>query len=128
MIWFLLATYYLGGGLWGVDGGLLTIDAVNRLGELSRAVIADPVRAEAAQATLKQLKKEIRGFERKFDMKGMKLTRAYKNHDSTEDDAFALLDGLNSEWEAMQSHAIDLRFQLRDQMTEDEWNELFKQD
>ena len=128
MIWALLAAYFLGGGLGGVNGSLLTTAVVKQLSEHTETIIDDPTRAAAAQQTLKELRKEIKAFERTFAKSGKKLTKSYKNHAAGQEHAFAILSDLNSSWEAMQLSAIDLRFELRDQMTEAEWTELFAQD
>lgn len=125
MIWYLLATYYLGGGLHGVSGSLLTIDAVKQLSEMTEVIISEPARAEAAKQTLQELKGEIRKFERKFSKQRGRFIEVYMDHDSGENQSIDLFNELNADWEAMQAQAIELRFQLHDQMTEDEWDALF---
>lgn len=126
MIWALLAAYFLGGGLGGVQGSLLTSSAVKQLSQMSETIVSEPGRAEAAQQILKELRKEISGFEKKFKKAGRELNRSYKSHEADEEQALEILRQLNSDWEIMQDNAIDLRFQLRDRMTEEEWVELFQ--
>lgn len=126
MIWALLAAYFLGGGLGGINGSLLTTGAIDVLSAQAETVIDSPTRSAAAQKALKKLRKEIRTFERTFAGSGRKLNKSYKDHASTREHALMILNDLNSDWEAMQLRAIDLRFELRDQMTEGEWNELFQ--
>jgi precorrin-2 methylase len=126
MIWALLAAYFLGGGLGGVNGSLLTTGAIDVLSEQAEIVLDSSTRAAAAQRVLKELRKEIRAFERSFAKSGRKLNKSYKDHSSTQEYALTILSDLNSDWEAMQLQAIDLRFELRDQMTEEEWGELFR--
>ncbi len=128
MIWALLAAYYLGGGLGGVNGSLLTTAIVKQLSEQTETIIDDPTRAAAAQQTLKELRKEIRVFERTFAKSGRQLNKSYKDHEADQEQAFAILSELNSDWEAMQLRAIDLRFELQDHVTEGEWAELFAQE
>ncbi|MEE8339350.1 MAG: hypothetical protein V3R56_04350 [Xanthomonadales bacterium] len=128
MIWALLAAYFLGGGLGGVNGSLLTTAVVKQMSERTETIIDDPSRAAAVQQTLRELRKEIRAFERMFAKSGKQLTKSYKNHAAGQEQAFAILSDLNSNWEAMQISAIDLRFELRAQMTEAEWDELFVQE
>jgi len=36
-----------------------------------------------------------------------------------------ILEDLNSSWESSQQSALDLRFKLKESMTEDEWAALF---
>lgn len=127
MIWALLAAYFLGGGLGGVSGSLLTSETLKQLSAQSLTIIADPSRAERVENTFGVLRKEIRAFERKFSKSGRQLNRSYKSHDADEVQALAILDDMNSAWADMQLNAIDLRFELRQQMTEAEWTELFGQ-
>jgi hypothetical protein len=126
MIWALLAAYFLGGGLGGIDGSLLTTGAIDVLSEQAETVIDSPARAAAAQQVLKELRQEIKAFERSFAKSGRKLNKSYKYYSSTREHALTILNDLNADWEAMQLKAIDLRFELRDQMTEEEWGELFQ--
>jgi len=125
MIWALLAAYFLGGGLGAVHGGLLTSAGVKDLSEQAQVIIADPERADAARSTLRDLRKKVGKFERTFARTGRRLNRDYKSHDANAQKAMATLGEFNREWEAVQREAIDLRFQLRDQMTEEEWTRLF---
>ena len=125
MIWALLAAYFLGGGLGGVSGSLLTTAVVKQLSEQTETIIDNPTRAATAQQTLRELRKEIRAFETVFAKSGRQLTKSYKNHEADQEQALTILSDLNSDWEAMQLRAIELRFELRDQMTEGEWDELF---
>ena len=126
MIWALLAAYFLGGGLGGISGSLLTTGAIDVLSQQAETIIDSPTRAAAAQQLLKELRKEVRAFERSFAKSGRKLNKVYKDYSSTHEDALTILNDLNSDWEAGQLRAIDLRFALRDQMTEEEWGELFQ--
>ena len=123
MIWALLAMYFLGGG--GASGSMLTTAAIKQLSEQTEIVVADPARAEAAQQTFVDLRKEVKAFEKKFAKSGRQLNKFYKNYTGDADQALALLEDLNSGWETSQQRAIDLRFELRDSLTEEEWAALF---
>jgi hypothetical protein len=125
MIMALLAAYFLAGGVGGVSGSMLTPAAVKQLSEQAETVVADPARAEAARQAFVELRKEVKSFEKKFAKSGKQLTKSYKDHAADVDQALALLEDLNSGWEASQRRAIDLRFELRDSLTEEEWTALF---
>ena len=125
MIWALLAAYFLGGGLGAVHGGLLTSEGVKELSAQAELIIGDSQRAEAAAEILRGLRKEIGRFERTFARSGRQMVRYYRSHEANEQQALATLQALNAEWEAVEQEAIDLRFQLRGQMTETEWAELY---
>ena len=125
MIWALLIAFFLVGGVGGVSGSILTPAAVKHLSERTQAVIADPTRAEAARQTLEELRKEVKAFEKIFSKSGKQLTRYYKDHAVDADQALTLLGDLNTDWEASQQHAVDLRFKFRDTLTAEEWVALF---
>lgn len=125
MIWMLLAAYYLGGGLAGVSGSLLTVEMLEALNARSKSVITDPVRAEAAAEKIMAVHKEVRAFERKFSKAGRHLKRSYREHDADEAKALEVLDGLNHAWLETQLYAVEKRFELKEQLTESEWTALF---
>ena len=87
-------------------------------------VIEDPDRSEAAQSTLKDLRNEAKNFQKVFKNSGKQLTKSYKNHAAEREQILNILADLNSTWEVSQQSALDLRFELRDSMTEAEWSEL----
>ena len=125
MIWVLLIAFFLGGGVGSVSGSILTPAAVKHLSERTQAVITDPIRAETARQTLVELRKEVKAFEKIFLKSGNQLTRSYKDHAVDLDQALTLLGDLNTDWQASQHRAVDLRFKLRDTLTEEEWILLF---
>jgi len=125
MIWAILATYFLGGGLGGVNGSLFTSAMVKELSHKAETIIIEDDRAGTAQTIFKELRNEIRGYERKFARSGRQINRSYKDYEADKEKTLSILRDLNSDWETMQRRAIELRFELREQMTEQEWNELF---
>ena len=125
MIWVLLAAFFLGGGVGGVSGGILTPAAVKHLSERTEAAIADPARAEAARQTLVELREEVKAFEKIFLKSRKQLTRSYKGHAVDAGQVLTLLGNLSTDWEASQQHVVDLRFKFRDTLTEEEWIALF---
>ena len=126
MIWALLAAYFLGGG--GLSGAMLTPASVKQLSVRADEVIVDSARAEAAQQTLTELRQEVKAFQKTFSKSGRQLNKSYKDHADGGNHAQLILDELNSDWVVSQQRAIDLRFELRDSMTEEEWAALFAGD
>lgn len=124
MIWALLAMFFLGGG-GGISGSMLTTAGVKQLIEQTELVVADPARVEAAQQTLKDLRIEVKAFEKKFAKSGKQLTKSYKDHAADADEVLAILEDLNSGWESSQQRAVELRFELKESLTEEEWAALF---
>jgi hypothetical protein len=124
MIWALLAGYFLMGS-GAVGGGLLTPAGLKQTSARTEVVIEDPSREEAAQETLAKLGKEVKAFEKMFTKSGKELTKSYKDHASSIEQEHATQGVLNSNWKVAQQRALDLRFELKASMTEEEWMELF---
>ena len=113
--------YFFGGGSGAIDAGALTPATVEELGERVEIVVADPVRAEAAQLTLDDLAQAVRSFEKVFAASGKAVTRSYRDHAADRAEIEAVLEQLNRDWERGQERVLDLRFELRDQLTREEW-------
>ena len=124
MIWALLALYFFGGGGLGA-GTVLTSSDVEQLNQQVEVMIEDDTRRQLAMQTLKQLGKDLNQFEKAFAKSGRKLDKLYKNHADNREDALALLDDLDREWQKGQERALDARFELRNKLTEEEWSQLF---
>ena len=120
----LLAAYLLGGGA-GVSGGILTPAAVKQIGKQVEATVSDPARAESAAQTLAELKTEMKGFEKTFAKSGKELTKLYKDHAADAGQMLAVLEEFSTGWEASQKRAIDLRFELKESLTEEQWATVF---
>lgn len=125
MIWILLATYLFGGGVDGVNGSQLKTDMIDEWSRNVVTIVDDPARVGEAKKIFKELKKELKSFEDTFSKSGEQLTESYLDHAADKEQALATFDNLNSHWETMQLRAIDLRFELRNHVSEQEWAELF---
>lgn len=126
MIWALLAMYFFGGGVG--SGAVMTSAGVDDLTDRVAIVVEDEARRENAAATLKDLKKDVRAFEKVFAKTGKQLSKQYKDHAVGRDAALVVLDQLNAEWANGQQQALDARFALRETLTESEWRALFADD
>ncbi len=122
MIWALLAMYFLGAG--GVSGSALTSASVKQLSRQAEVIIVDSERSKSAQLILKEFRKEAKSFEKVFARSGRQLTKSYNDHAADLADVTEVLSDLNLSWEASQQRALDLRFALRESMTEEEWTAL----
>jgi len=119
----LLAAYLLGGG--GAGGGILTTGEIKQIDKQVEVAVADGERAAAAKSTLADLKSEVKQFEKRYAKSGKALTGLYKDHSADADQMVEVLDGLNAGWEVSQQRAIELRFALKESLTESEWAAVF---
>ena len=120
--------YFFGGGSGAIDAGALTPATVEELGERVETVVADPVRAKAAGLIVDELGQAVVSFEKVFAASGKAVTRSYRDHAADRAEIEAVLDQLNRDWEAGQERVLDLRFELRDQLTREEWAALYSPD
>jgi hypothetical protein len=120
--------YFFGGGAAAIDAGALTPASVEELSDRIEIVVEDPARAEAAQKTLDELKTEVAAFGKKFTASGRAISRSYRNHAAGPTEIEAVLEHLNQDWERSQERALDLRFELRDQLTREEWAALYSKE
>jgi hypothetical protein len=124
MIWALLAMLLFGGGA-GSSGGMLTAADLKQMSARAEVIIEDPARAQNAQETLAKLRKEAKAYEKVFTASGKQLIKSYKDHASDIDEEHAIQEDLNLSWSISQQRALDLRFELKESMTEEEWRALF---
>ena len=125
MFWAFMYWYFLGGGAAGISAGVLTPGAVEELSDRVAIVVEDSVRADAARSTLADLKKNAVAFEKTFAASGKAVKRSYRDHGADRAEIEAVLEQLNRDWERGQERALDLRFELREQLTREEWNALY---
>ena len=125
MFWAFMYWYFFGGGAASIDAGVLTPSAVEALADRVDIVVDDPARAAAAQSTLDDLRTEVIAFDKNFAASGKAVIRAYRDHAADREEIEGVLDELNRDWARGQERALDLRFELREQLTRDEWAALY---
>ncbi|MDH4073387.1 MAG: hypothetical protein OEV41_09805 [Gammaproteobacteria bacterium] len=123
MIWAFLAWYFLSGA--GESGSMLTQASVNQLSERAAMVIEDASRLSKVRPLFRDLGNEVKAFDKRFAETGKLLTASYLDHTADRGDAIAVLDALNADWEAAQQRALEMRFRLREFLTETEWAALY---
>jgi predicted phosphoribosyltransferase len=120
--------YFLGGGAGGINAGARTPAAVEEFRDRAAIVVEDPARAEAAQSILEDLRKDVVAFDRKFAAAGKDVRRSYRDHAADRAEVEAALEQLNRDWERGQERVLDLRFELREQLTREEWAALYAEE
>ncbi len=128
MFWAFMYWYFFGGGAGAINAGALTPAAVEQLSNRVEIVIEDPGRAEAAQLTLGEVREVVESFEKDFDATSKAVARSYRDHADDRAEIEAVLDQLNRDWERGQERVLDLRFELREQLTREEWAALYSEE
>lgn len=104
---------------------LTSQEELKRAGARVLATVDDPVRrAEVDETVVKILNKSNR-FNRAYQDAVKKIRKQYQDHSSGAEEAFVVLREFETAWESAQMEMVDLQFKLREQLTEDEWNEIY---
>ena len=119
----LLVAFFLGGA--AASGALLTEDMLKDFSDRTEQVVADPDRIDAINKEVASLHDELKAFNKALAKTGKSLQGYYTDHSADAASMQAELDALNSAWVAAQSRVLDHRFNIRDQMTPDEWRAVF---
>ena len=128
VFWAFMFWYFFGGGAGGINAGALTPATVEELSDRVAIVTEDPARAEAAQSILEDLRKDVVAFDKKYAAAGKSVRRSYRDHAADRAEVEAALDQLNRDWERGQERVLDLRFELREQLTREEWVALYSEE
>jgi galactokinase len=119
----LLVAFWLGGA--AASGALLTEDMLKDFMQRAEQVVVDPVRVEAVAEEVRSLHDELKAFNQVLAKSSKSLNAYYKDHSAEAAGMQAELDALNAAWLAAQSRLLDHRFNIRDQMTPEEWRAVF---
>ena len=125
MFWAFMYWYFFGGGAGGINAGVLTPAAVEEMSKRVEVVVEEPARADDAREVLKALKEEVLDFENTFAVSGRAIERSYRDHAADRSEIEAELDELNRDWARTQERALDLRYELREHLTREEWAALY---
>ncbi|NHA13994.1 hypothetical protein [Thioalkalivibrio sp. XN279] len=119
----LLVAFFLGGA--AASGALLTEDMLKDFSHRAEQVVVDPERIDAITKEVASLHDELKVFNKALAKTGNSLKSNYTDHSADAAGMQEELDALNSAWVAAQSRVLDHRFNIRDQMTPEEWQAVF---
>jgi hypothetical protein len=119
----LLVAFFLVGA--AASGALLSEDMLNDFMNRAEQAVVDPVRVGAVTKEVTSLHDELKAFNKVLAKTGKSLSAHYRDHSAAAAGMQAELDALNSAWVAAQSRVLDHRFNIRDQMTPEEWRAVF---
>jgi hypothetical protein len=111
----------------GSSGDSAVLDYIADTRKSVKTVIVDDERRKEVTSTLKTMKNRTSGRAKSARQVAKQLKSALAEHDASEaninaawDDYFAMTDAYNNDM-------IDLRFELKEQLSREEWQELFSQ-
>jgi hypothetical protein len=120
MIWALLAVLLFGGG---VEDAVM--DYIKETKGVVSEVVEDKSRLVDVKATLGEMKKRSKQRNKSAKKAFKALQGEMADHDMNEADIDAVFDNHLASLNGYNIDMIDLRFQLRDQLSREEWTALF---
>jgi hypothetical protein len=117
----LFAILFLGGGSTGL------LDYIAETEDNIKVVVENDHRRSAALGTVKAMKKRTKARSKQIKRSAKQLTRALKSGDTTLADIHAVWDIIFAETAVYDDDMLQLRFELKEYVTREEWQEIFSE-
>jgi hypothetical protein len=117
----LITILFLGGSTTGL------LDYIAQTEDKIKVVMQKDARQKGALATVKEMKKRTKARNKQVDKTRKELSKVLADRDKTMADVDAIWDTYFAEVEAYNRDLLDLRFELRDRITRDEWQQIFSE-
>lgn len=101
-------------------------EVVQTMDTAIKHVVTDPGRAKQAQEVVAKIAQEHADLESTIIDLRQQALALDENPSASAADYEAIYHKLDAAWTAHQQRILDLRFQLRDILTEQEWNKVFE--
>lgn len=118
----LMTILFLGGGTTGL------LDFIGGIEDSIEFVMEKDDRRKGALATVKEMKKRTKARNKQVKKSRKELSKVLADPEATEADINATWETFYAEVESYNADMLDLRFELRDRLTRDEWQQVFSAD
>ena len=118
----IMTILFLGGG--GAFGPMLFIESAM---DNAKVAIADKDRRKEATATLKAMKKRSKDYLKSVRKLSKQVNSEFDEHAANEHEIEAAWNSMFELNAAYSNDLVDLRFELRDQLSRNEWGQMFPQ-
>jgi sugar-specific transcriptional regulator TrmB len=112
--------------LGGSDTGML--DFIAETQDTVKVVMEKDDRRKEALNTLKAMEKRTNGHNKMVNSASKDINKTLSNYEATDADIDTIWEGYFAQRAAYNQDILDLRFQLKDQMTREEWQQVFAGD
>jgi RNAse (barnase) inhibitor barstar len=118
----LMTILFLGGG------SAVLLEYIGDTEDAIKVVMEKDDRRKGALATVKEMKKRTKARNKQVKKTSKELSKVLANHDASSTDLDAVWDVYYAEVEAHNKEMLDLRFELHDRLTRDEWHQIFSEE
>jgi hypothetical protein len=112
--------------LFGLGHGDDQAGALDQLGTLTAGHISDDIRAKQVAAVVQEMQTELERFDREHARLVEKLLLLDRNYRADTAEYRYVTRELNTLWRNTENTLVDLRFEMRNAMTRDEWKAVFE--
>jgi hypothetical protein len=124
LILIFLGAVMIGGGAGALFGGRTLSDLRSRV----REVMTDQAQRATVDRTVDKLEALMKRYESDRDQFEKETFAALARHDTTPDEFRALADRADALGAGARKEFVDVRFELRGELTDAQWRTVFKQD
>ena len=118
----LMTILFLGGSTTGL------LDFIAQTEDNIKVVLEKDARQKGALDTVKEMKKRTKARNKQVNKSRKDLSKVLADPETTGADIDATWDTFYAEVESYNADMLDLRFELRDRLTRDEWQQVFSAD
>ena len=118
----LITILFLGSGSTGL------LDFIGETDDNIKVVMEKDERRKGALATVKEMKKRTKARNKQVKKARKELGKALADHDAEMNAFDSIWDTYYAEVEDYNKDMLELRFELRDRLTRDEWQQIFPED
>jgi hypothetical protein len=117
----LMTILFLGGSTTGL------LDFITQAEDNIKIVMQKDARQKGALTTVKEMKKRTTARNKQVNKSRKELSKVLADRDATMADVDAVWEEYYAAVESYNEHMLDLRFELRDRLTRDEWQQIFSE-
>lgn len=109
----------------GFLGDLPGKEVIDTLGDLVKESISEPERQKEIKSLVDDMEKELKDFNKQLKKSSKTLAKLNRNHNSRREDLENVLDELNGRRVNSQEKLLEIRFEMKERMSREEWQAVF---
>ena len=103
------------------------MEFIEKVSDLIRETVSEPQRSEEILSLVDDMEKELKDFNKQLKKSSKTLTKLNRNHNSRREDLENVLDELNDRRINSQEKLLEIRFEMKERMSREEWRAVFSE-
>jgi len=101
------------------------MEFIEKVSDLIRETVSEPHRSEEILSLVNDMEKELKDFNKQLKKSSKTLAKLNRNHNSRREDLENVLDELNDRRINSQEKLLEIRFEMKERMSREEWQAVF---